>query len=800
MTISFVNPAALLAMLSSVALSQAATVVSTLPPLRETAKPQAVVFPLDRVSIDGGPCKAAQDVDRAYLLKLNPESMVHFIRKASGQEPKADHYGGWDSSGNGTIGHYLSACAAMAAATGDVELRRRVDLIVDVMANYQAYNKTGAIHVYRGDVGYFARVKQGDVGKSPVNAWYVTHKTLAGIRDAYFLTGSEKAKTVFLNFCDWAVDVTANLNDQQWQQMLDGEHGAPQEVLADAYAVTGDKKYLDCAEKFTHHRVFDPLTRNDTKALNGRHANTDITKFVGYQRVAEENAKPAWRDAAANFWADVVAHRTWVNGGNSQWEGFFDPAKAEDKMHEICGPESCNSYNMLKLTRMLYELNPDAKQIDYAERVLFNHVLSQQNHEHGGFVYYTTMRPGGYRTTSTDFGGFWCCVGTGMEMHARYGDLIYARAADDSTLYVNLFVPSTLRWPELNLTVRQATGFPADGNTTLTLIGKPNRPIALNVRYPSWAAGKMRVAINGKSIGLSDATPGTFATIRHDWQDGDTVTVDVPMKVTTEPVAPGSDYTAVLYGPTVLIAGMGRGDLTPEDFRPTGQKGNMLARRRMPEADAPAFVVSPDQVAKGLRPVAGKPLTFTTGTLTRPGPVTLVPMWQIGDQRYVTYFNFTTATDYAATIAKQKQTEAAGLALDARTIDRVRIGEQQPEADHGIKSDQSNTGRAPEPYDNWRDAKGFFSYEMNVAQDRGPLAVRCVYLGNDGGRGFDILVDGKSVGSQTLRGDKPGQYLDVEYRIPRDLLTGKKSVTVRFQPKSGSNAGGIFDVRIVAAR
>ena len=775
----------------------AAPAVAAAPPT-----PAVLSFPPDAVRIDGGPLRAAQDADKAYLLKLNPDALLHYVRLNAGLAPKADHYGGWEAHGNGIIGHYLSACARMAAATGDPELRRRVGYIVDELAACQKAKGSGGLFSFASDVRYFDLLARNKVLTPPVNGWYVMHKMMAGTRDAYLLTGTPASKRVFLALCDWACDVTRGLTDAQWQTMLQGEHGAPHEVLADAYAVTGDAKYLDCARKFCHHRVFDPLARGDASVLNGLHANTNIAKFVGYERVYEVGGDPTYRDAAAHFWADVVAQRSWVIGGDSQWEAFFDPADTRAKMEQVCGPETCNTYNMLKLTAMQYRLRPDARKIDFYERATFNHILSSQSLNHGGFVYYTTMRPGGYRTFSTDYDSFWCCVGTGMENHARYDELIYAHTPDDATLFVNLFVPSTLTWPAKNMTVRQTTDFPAAGRSTLTVDAPTPRPLTLNVRYPSWVrSGEFKLAVNGRPVDTHAAKPGTYVAVARTWQNGDTVSLMLPMHLSTELLATTRDYAAVLYGPIVLAGTMGDAGLTPDDFHPHNPSGNMLARKRFPETDAPVVLAAAaaDLPAR-IRRVAGKPLTFTTAGLTRPGPVTLVPMWTLGDQRYVVYFHLTDERGYTKALGETKAEERAAADLDRRTIDQVRVGEQQPEADHHLQSRQSNTGTATTPYDHWRDATGFFSYDLAVDPARGPLAVRCVYWGDDAGRTFDIVVDQHVIATQSLTGASPGRYFDVAYNLPPALLVGKNNVTVRFQPHPGSNAGGVVDVRIVAAK
>ena len=755
----------------------------------------ARAFPLRDVRITGGPLREAQEVDRAYLLKLDPDALLHFLRQNAGLAPKADHYGGWDKNGSGMFGHYLSAICAMSAATGDPELLRRVRYMVDEIDSCQQAFGDGGLYSFKGDVHWFRRLKEGDPVYPPnVNAWYVTHKTMAGLRDAYFLTGDPQAKAVFLKMCDWAVDVSSHVTEEQWQHVLASEHGAPQEVLADAYAITGDEKYLDAAKHFTHRAIFDPLLRDDDAVLDGKHANTQLQKFVGYERVYEVGGGRDFLAASANFWRNVAGERSWVTGANSQWEEFFPTNNWINEIDERCGPETCNTYNILKLTKQLYELEPDAAKIDFYERALFNSILPSQDLENGGFVYYTSMRPGHYRTFSTDFDDFWCCVGTGMENHAKYGEMIYAHGGERGRdLYVNLFVPSTLDWAEKGLKLTQETRFPAEGTSRLTLSLEKPTPLAFKLRYPEWVEpGAMRVSVNGKPMSLGDARPGEYVTLDREWADGDTIEMTLPMRLTTQ-MLPGTDkYVSVLYGPTVLSAPMGAGPLTPGDFKP----GTNLARKVLPESDAPTMIGTRDDVLNDVKPVAGEPLTFTTGKLSKPGPATLVPHWRVGRRRYAIYFRLATQGQYEEIQQQREREQAAAEALERRTVDQVQIGAQQSEADHRMEVRDSTTGGAPPPMDHWRDAKGFFSYEMKV-EPNASQSVRCVYWGSDGGRDFDVLVDGNVIATERLTGARPSQFYAEQYPIPAALTRGKEAVRVRFEAKPGSTAGGIFDVRIV---
>ena len=343
----------------------------------------AALFPLEDVRLLPGPFQQAQETDRAYLLRLDPDRLLSGMLLSARLTPKAPTYGGWDSGGAGSVGHYLSACSQMAEATGDPAIRRRVDYIVSEMAACQEAEKSGELSASPWDRDWFAKLAQGDVQPESTTPWYTTHKTLAGLRDAWLVAGNAQARDVLVRMADWCIATTSNLSDDQFQRMLGapgtmGEFGGPHEVLADVYAITGDRKYLTLAERFKHAVIFDPLARGDASVLTGQHANTEIPKFVGYERIYELTGDKPWHDASLNFWNDVVSERTWANGGNSQWEHFFAPDEFGAKMQEICGPETCNTYNMLKLTQELYTLQPSARYMDYYERALYNHILPSE--------------------------------------------------------------------------------------------------------------------------------------------------------------------------------------------------------------------------------------------------------------------------------------------------------------------------------------------------------------------------------------------------------------------------------------
>ena len=778
-----------------------ATMATAQVPAREKIAPvtpfKATLFPLENVRLLPSPFKKAMETDKAYLLRLDPNRLLSGMRESAGLPPKAPRYGGWDSGGSGMVGHYLSAVSQMAQATGDPAVRARVDYTVSEMAACQAAGKGGP-YASPYDRDWFKDLASGKVRPQSTTPWYVAHKTFAGLRDAWLLCGNAQAKETLIGMADWCLAVTEKLTDAQWQEMMGlpgtmGEFGGPHEVLADVYAITGDRKYLTRAEKFRHAAVFDPLLHGDQTALNGRHANTEIPKFVGYERIYELTGDKEWHAASVNFWNDVTANRSWANGGNSQWEHFFAPGTAAKAMQEVCGPETCNTYNMLKLTRQLYTEAPSVPYMDYYERALYNHILSSEAPNTGGFVYYTSMRPGHYRVYSKDYDAFWCCVGTGMENHGKYGELIYAH--QNNRLYVNLFIPSVLTWKERGLTLTQETRFPEEQKTRFTLTLTHPQQIALSLRCPGWVApGAFQIKINGKIV-KTEARPGAFVNLTRLWKSGDRIEMALPMRLHLESLAGATNYAAYFYGPLLLAGELGTEGLTRADFY--GDGGGALAKKALPVNHFPVLVGTPAQALARIKPVPGKPLTFHTQNLAKPADVTLIPFYRLHFQRYALYWHLTDAKAYRRDQNKTDRETVDRHSLEARTLDFVLIGDAASEKAHALVSDHSNQGDAPTAdYAHWRDATGSFSYDLKVIPAQSN-ALACAYWGGDAGRAFDILVDGVRIATQKLTGERPGDYVRVVYPLPQTLTQGKGKVTVQFVAHPGSTAGGVFDCRTI---
>ncbi|SDL13184.1 hypothetical protein SAMN05421823_104459 [Catalinimonas alkaloidigena] len=766
--------------------------------------PAVDLFPLASVRLLDGPFRQAEQVDLDYILTLEPDRLLAPYLREAGLTPKADTYGNWEGSGlDGHIGgHYLTALAQMAA-DGHQEARDRLNYMIGELKRCQDANGNGYIGGTPGGKAMWQEVAQGhiDAGSFSLNGkwvpWYNLHKLYAGLRDAYLIAGNEEAKAMLIRLTDWSLNLVAGLSDAQVQDMLRSEHGGMNEVFADVAALTGDEKYLALARRFSHRVVLEPLLAHKDQ-LTGMHANTQIPKVIGFKRIAEVGGDTSWADAAAFFWETVVDHRTVTIGGNSVREHFHPADDFTPMITDREGPESCNTYNMLRLSKMLYQTSRSLSYLDYYERALYNHILSTQHPTRGGFVYFTPMRPQHYRVYSQPAEGMWCCVGSGLENHGKYGELIYAHT--DQDLFVNLFIPSELTWAEKGVTLTQQTNFPDEETTRLTIQPKKATRFTLRLRYPAWVAkGAMQVNVNGKAVPVV-AAPDTYVAVDRKWKKGDVVEVTLPMENHVEQLPDGSDYFAVLHGPIVLAAKTSTQELDglqADDSR----MGHIAAGPLYPMEEAPMLVSADAQFVDKIRPVPGKPLTFTAPDLIYPqrfANLELIPFFRLHDARYMLYWQHTTPEGLKAIQARLKREEEARLALEAITIDQVAPGEQQPESDHFFKGERTESGIYRNRH--WRHAKGWFSYALKDKQQEA-AALRVTYSGQDRDRQFDILVNETRVATVALDGSQGDTFFTVDYPLPPELIqaASDKTLVVKFAAHPGSMAGGIYHVRLLRA-
>ncbi len=764
-------------------------------------------FPLGDITLLNGPLKHARDLNVQVLLKYDCDRMLAPYRKEAGLQPRKPSYPNWDGLDGHVGGHYLSALA-INAATGNEECRKRMEyMISELQLVLDANNQRPEAwcHNYIGGVPNSAKMwtafSKGDFGPY-FGTWapfYNIHKMYAGLRDAWLYCGNEQAKNLFLKFCDWAVDITRDLNDEQMEKMLGNEHGGMNEVLADAYAITGEQKYLDCARRFSHRMLLVPL-ENGKDCLDNMHANTQIPKVIGYQRIAELAHDVQYHNASEYFWEIVTRQRSLALGGNSRREHFPTKENCIDYINDIDGPESCNTYNMLKLTEDLNRVKPNGMYGDFYETAMFNHILSAQHPQHGGYVYFTSARPRHYRNYSAPNEAMWCCVGTGMEDHGKYGQFVWTHdkgvKAEDDALYVNLFVASELNWKDRKMVIRQQTAFPY-AETSVVEVAKGKGTFILKVRKPSWCEN---FTVKGVGFDADSYEENGFVCMKRKWKKGDQVKISMPMHAYIKPMINVPQYVAIMYGPILLGMKTGTEDmrsLIADDSR----FGQYAGGKKLALDEAPILLPKHlDDIAKNLKPVPGKPLHFKLAThMENTIDGELQPFFEIHDSRYMMYWLALGENDYKAYMQKLADEEKARQALEARTVDKVNPGEQQPETDHRMETDDSNKGNTEGIF--FRDAKDghYFSYLMQTKGETN-LSLQLKFWGQDEWRTseFDIYVNDKLLCSvNNSHRWRTTQFKTVDYAIPSEFVKGKKEIRVKFVAHKGKQVGQIYGVRLV---
>ena len=762
-------------------------------------------FPLSDVTLLNGPFKHARDLNIKTLLKYDVDRLIAPYRKEAGLKPKDSSYSNWEGLDGHVGGHYLSAMAMNYAATTNPECKKRMEYMIAELKACQDANEINNFHWgigYAGGVpnskGVWATLQKGDFTtfRSAWVPWYNIHKMYSGLRDAWIYAGNVHAKSIFLKFCDWAINITSGLSDVQMQSMLDTEHGGMNEVLADAYQMTGDKKYLTTAMRFSHKQLLDPMTKAIDN-LDNKHANTQVPKAIGFHRIGVLGHNDKYTKAGSFFWETVTTNRSLAFGGNSRREFFPSFAASVDFINDIEGPESCNSYNMLKLTKNLFRVNPSAKYIDYYERTLYNHILATQHPVNGGYVYFTAARPRHYKVYSAPNEAMWCCVGSGMENHGKYNEIIFTHRHD--SLFLNLFIPSELNWRNKGIKLRQETNFPYEEQTKL-LVTEGSSKFKLMIRYPSWVSdGALKIIVNGKTVFYSTHR-SSYVAVERTWKKGDLVRVVLPMRNTIEQLPNVPEYVALLHGPILLGANTGTEDLkglVADD----GRWGHIASGERLPVDKAPIIIEDDlSRITDKIVPVKDKPLNFTASKLTMINPlmVVLEPFYKIHDARYMIYWMSLTNTQYRSYLDSVAALEKEKGALQRRTVDFVAPGEQQPEEDHAMEISHSRSGNFLDEF--YRDATngGYFSYKLAIHGETG-LSLSVRYWGAEwGNRRFEIYIDDQKLVTEDNTGRwNQSKFSNIAYDIPDSMVVGKNHIRVKFQALEGSTAGAVYYIRLL---
>ena len=742
-------------------------------------------FALTDVKLLDGPFRHATELNVQSLLNYDPDRLLARFRTEAGLEPKAESYKGWEAQtlAGHSLGHHLSACALMYQTSGDRRFLDRANYIVDELAIIQEADGDGYLGAFTNGKKIFeAEIAKGEIrsqGFDLNGIWapfYTHHKVLAGLLDAYRLCGNQRAVPIATRFADWIGTIILHLNDEQLQNMLHCEFGGIQEPLAELFHITGNEKYLRLARTFHHKAIIDPLAEG-RDILPGKHGNTQIPKLIANARMYELTGEDKDRRAAEFFWNTVVSHHSYVTGGHGNHEYFGEPNKLRNRLSEGT-TETCNVYNMLKLSEHLFSWRPSAEVADYYERALFNHILSSQHPENGRVIYNLSLEMGGAKHYQNPE-GFTCCVGTGMETHSKYGGSIYYH--NNEELYISQYIASELNWKAQGITFTQTTRYPEEQGASFTFAMKKAKKITLHLRYPHWAERGMEVTVNGKRQAVSNE-PGSFVSINRKWKNGDKVVVRFPFSLRLETMPDDSDRIAVFYGP-VLLAG---------DLGPTNDEN-----AKAPDY-VPVFMSEERDPAAWLEPVSGVVNVFKTKEIGKPRDVQFKPFYQTHDRRYSGYFDLFNEAKWTIYQAAYQAEQERRKKLEAMTFDAFQPGEMQPERDHNFTGDKLNL------MNNFRGRQargcergGWFAFDMKVMKGQ-PMALVLEYWGGfTGSRTFDILVNDVTIATENISGKKDGEFLDVQYDIPDELTVDNDIVTIKFMPHEGHRAGPIFFARTV---
>ena len=795
-------------------------------------------FDLEQVTLLDGPMKTAMDLNIKMLMQYDVDRLLTpYVRQAGLAEttdanspyyqwltkhPNFKNWGGdagFDLSGH-VGGHYLSALALAYAASHDEAVRammkERMDYMLKVMKDCQdAYDKnTEGLYGFIGGQPInesWKKLYAGDLSGISKNwGWvpfYCEHKILAGLRDAYLYGNSAVAKEMFRKLADWSTNLIEKVDDQAFEGFLNCEHGGMNESLLDAYQLFGDAKYLAAAKKYTHKAMLNGMQTLNTTFLDGKHANTQVPKFIGMERIGEMDATATnYITAAKNFWQDVAQNRTVCIGGNSVNEHFLTAANSNRYIDQPDGPESCNTNNMLKFSEMLFDRTSDAKYVDFYEQAMWNHILSTQDPTTGGYVYFTTLRPQGYRIYSEPNKGMWCCVGTGMENHSKYGHFIFTHDGK-KTLYVNLFTASKLQ--SKDFVVTQETQFPYEPKTTLT-IGK-NGKYSIAIRHPEWVDNGFQVTVNGEVIDNLTAMTGeaSYVTINRKWKKGDKIEVSLPMTLRYEVCPNYEDYIAFKYGPILLGANTTQGSEKLQNEY--GGEGRMdhspgAMGRQMNLLSAPLLIGNRADVLSRIKVANPSKLTFTID-VKRQGvesykwnTLTLEPFYGIHHDRYMCYWYQQTPEQFAK--SDMALTEARNEELIRHTIDFVAAGEQQSEAGHEYNySSDSNTGMYRS--ERYRDARANGHIQYTLANPKGNGENLCVMLRfnlADKGRQAQLTINDQKIADitipATIEGSEANGFFEMKYDIPAEMARDNKRFVVRLTASPTTLCPGLYYLRL----
>lgn len=740
-------------------------------------------YRLDQVSISDPYIVNAFAREIGYLTSYDPDRLLAGFRENRGLPPKGEKYPGWENTEirGHTLGHYLSALSQAYAATRDDALVLRLKYLLEELVLCQ--HESGYLSAFPEQL--FDNVENKQPAWVP---WYTMHKIIAGLTAAYSATDSETAYALAERLGDWVYRRTSSWTEEIHQRVLSVEYGGMNDCLYELYKITGKAEHLSAARSFDELSLFTPV-REGKDILKGKHANTTIPKFLGalnrYRTLGESEV--FYLEAAKQFWDMVVYHHSYITGGNSEWEHFGDPDMLDRERSNFTA-ETCNTYNMLKLTRELFKITGEARYADFYENTYLNAIVSSQHPHTGMTMYFQPMATGYFKVYSSPFEHFWCCTGTGMESFTKLNDSLYFH--DAASIVVNQYISSTLDSTAHGLVLTQSANLPYSDTVQFTVKTQQPQPeaLALRLRLPDWLAGEPELLLNG--VPADAAVAGNYLVIRKMWEDGDILQLRLPMKLTYFNLPDARQVVAFKYGPVVLSAALGQDDLS---VSATGVAVSVPTRNMLVKDFITMLNESPEtwlaQLTDRLVRLPQEELAFALRGTDEDERLVFTPHYKQHQERYGIYWRLVEA-DSAELQEHILQSKLRQRVEDA-TLDSLPVGNDQYELEHGIEGE--NTSVATWDGYNIRKAEqgGWFSYRMKVAP-RTDNYLSVTYFSGNNGREIEIYVDGEQIANETLHTDQARSFYGRQYLIPAEMAGGKTEVEVRFVIPGREN--GIFDL------
>jgi Uncharacterized protein conserved in bacteria len=735
-------------------------------------------FGLDQVLLLNDYQSNAFQKELNYLLRYDVDRLLAGFRETNGLQPKAAKYPGWEDTEirGHTMGHYLTALSQAYAQTKNKELLARIEYLAAELSECQ--QDSGYLSAFPETL--FDNVENRKPAWVP---WYTMHKIIAGLIAVYQATKLQQAYDIVNRLGNWTADRACGWSDELQATVLAVEYGGMNDCLYDLYKLTGNKRHLDAAHKFDEISLFEAL-REGRDVLKGKHANTMIPKFIGalnrYLTLGE--SERSYLEAAVNFWDTVVYHHSYITGGNSECEHFGEPDVLDSKRSDVTC-ETCNSYNMLKLSKELFKLTQDSKYADFYERTYINAILSSQNPDTGMTMYFQPMATGYFKIYGSPFEHFWCCTGTGMESFTKLNDSIYFYS--DNRLYVNQFFSSKLDWQEQQVVITQTTSLPQTDIVQFTIEAGTPATLALHIRIPDWSAGAMDISVNGEAV--TPIIEQNYAVLDRTWTDGDSIELRIPMKVTYSRL-PDAPYSIGLqYGPVVLSAALGTEDMVESR---TGVIVN-VATRRMAVKDyiVPQGMSGEEWLQRFDEHVSrtGAELAFVLKHTDVDNRLVFTPHYQQHQERYGIYWSI--LDEGSEELQKHVVQADQERRLREATIDSVQIGNDQYELEHLVQGELTHGGTWEGLNGRMAEAGGWFSYQMKV-QPGAALAVTFNRMHTN--RSFNIFVDNELLTAEQFPQEWKRMFYERIFELPDTLTAGKESITVKFVPNEKIN--GIYGV------